>query len=86
VRPSNRWPTLKPIDGRVRALFLRGFVDVTLGDNELQTLRGLLHDFLPELKFEAARTDGSEVRHVLFKRQALCERLLEQLRGVSTRS
>jgi hypothetical protein len=56
-------------------------MDVTLSDDEVRTLRGLLRDFLPELKFEVARTDGRELRHVLVKRQTLCERLLEELRG-----
>jgi hypothetical protein len=56
-------------------------MDVTFSDDEVRTLRGLLHDFLPELKFEVARTDGWELRHVLVKRQTLCERLLEELRG-----
>jgi hypothetical protein len=53
---------------------------------EVQTLRGLLSDYLPELNFEAARTDGAELRHVLVKRQTLCERLLQQLQEVTTHS
>jgi hypothetical protein len=50
----------------------------------VQTLRGLLRDFLPQLKFEVARTDGAELRHVLVKRQTLCERLLDELSGASS--
>lgn len=61
-------------------------MDVTLSDEEVQTLRGLFHDYLPGLKFEAARTHGWELRHVLVKRQTLCERLLEEIRESSTRS
>jgi len=54
-------------------------------DDDVQTPIGLLHDYLPELKFEAARADGAELRHILIKRQTLCERLLDELRGASTR-
>lgn len=61
-------------------------MDVTLSDDEVQTLRGLFHDYLPALKFEAARTDGAELRHLLVKRQRLCERLLERLPKPVTRS
>jgi len=57
-------------------------MDVTLSDDEAQTLQGLLHDYLPGLKFEMARTRGSEILHVLVKRETLCERLLDELRGV----
>jgi hypothetical protein len=59
-------------------------MDLALSDDEVRTLRGLLNDYLPELKFEAARTDGAELRHLFVKRQTLCERLLDELRGAST--
>ena len=54
-------------------------MDVTLSDDEVQTFRELLHDYLPGLKFEVARTDAREIRHVLVQRQELCERLIGQL-------
>jgi hypothetical protein len=54
-------------------------MDVQLTDDEVQTLRGLLHDYLPGLKFEVARTDEKEMLHALVKRQTLCERLIEVL-------
>ena len=54
-------------------------MDITLSDDDVQILRGLLQDYLPGLKFEVARTDGKEIRHVLVQRQELCERLLERL-------
>jgi hypothetical protein len=60
-------------------------MDIMLSDDEARTLRGLLEDRLPDLKFEVARTDAKELRHVLVKRQELCERLLGQLGGAATR-
>jgi hypothetical protein len=60
-------------------------MDVTLSDDDARTLRGLLQDYLPELRFEAARTDGRELLHVLIERQALCERLIDELRRPLTR-
>jgi len=57
-----------------------------LTDDEVRTLRGLLHDYLPGLKFEAARSEGREIRHALIQRQTLCERLLDELIHGSTGS
>ena len=50
-----------------------------LSSEETETLRGLLHDFLPDLRREVARTEVREFRHELVKRQELCERLLDDL-------
>ena len=54
-------------------------MNLMLSDDEATTLRELLHDYLPGLKFETARTDAAEIRRVLLKRQILCDRLLEEL-------
>jgi hypothetical protein len=54
-------------------------MDLTLNDDDALTLQGLLHDYLPGLRWEAARSDSNPVRHLLVKRQTLCERLLDEL-------
>jgi len=58
-------------------------MEIVLADEDVLTLRALLRDYLPELEFEVARTDEHELRHVLVKRQELCERLLNQLSSPS---
>jgi hypothetical protein len=57
---------------------------ITLSEEEALTLLGLLNDRLPALRFEAARTDGKEIRHILFKRLELCERLLDELTAATS--
>jgi len=54
-------------------------MQLNLTDDEARTLRAMLHDYLPALRMEVARTDARDYRHELFKRQDLCERLLGEL-------
>ena len=61
-------------------------MNLQLNNDEVQILREMLHDYLPGLKFEVARTDAPEIRHVLVKRQTLCERLVDELDGPLTPS
>ena len=56
-------------------------MNVTVRDDEVQTFRDLLRDYLPALRSEVARIDAAEFQHVLAKREAVCEHLLEQLRS-----
>ena len=58
---------------------MRYVVQIILSEPEVQTFRDLLHDYLPELKREVARTESHEFRHLLVARQELCERLLREL-------
>jgi len=54
-------------------------MQLTLTEHEAEILRGLLHDYLPDLRREVARTDEHELRHLFVQRQELAERLLGEL-------
>jgi hypothetical protein len=54
-------------------------MQINLTDDEAHELRTLLHDYLPTLRMEVARTDSREFRHELMKRQDVCERVLDLL-------
>lgn len=57
-------------------------MQLTLTSREVEILRGLLHDYLPDLKREVARTEQHQLRHLFVERQELVERLLAQITPV----
>ena len=54
-------------------------MQLTLSSDEAITLRDLLADYLPALRREAARTEQHDLRHLMFQRQDLVERLVDEL-------
>jgi hypothetical protein len=54
-------------------------MQLQLTDPEARDLHDLLHDYLPALRREVARTDAKEFRHMLVQRLDLAERLLNEL-------
>jgi hypothetical protein len=52
---------------------------ILVSDEDATMLRDLLADYLPSLRREAARTEQHDLRHLMFQRQDLVERLIEQL-------
>ncbi len=61
-------------------------MQLQLTDREAHTLFDLLHDYLPVLQREVARTDSKEFRRLLLDRLTLVERLLEELPSEATES
>lgn len=59
-------------------------MQLTLSDDETAILRDLLADYLPALRREVARTEQHDFRHLMFQRQDLVERLVDQLGGRSS--
>jgi len=54
-------------------------MQLQLTDQEAQDLNDLLHDYLPALRREVARTDSKAFRHRLVQRLDLAERVLDEL-------
>jgi hypothetical protein len=54
-------------------------MQLTLSPEEAVTLRDLLADYLPALQREAVRTEQHDLRHLMFQRQDLVERLVDEL-------
>jgi hypothetical protein len=54
-------------------------VRIELTPEDAATLRALLHDYLPNLRREVARTEKREIRHEMERRQEVVERVLAEL-------
>lgn len=54
-------------------------MQLELTEDEARRLHALLHDYLPDLRREVARTDARDLRHELAQREDLCETLLARL-------
>lgn len=56
-------------------------MQLTLTDQEIQSLRGILSSYLPGLRRELARTEiqSRELKHELVLREELCEKLLAEM-------
>jgi hypothetical protein len=50
-----------------------------LTEEEAGVLSDILREYLPGLQREVARTDKKELRHDLFVRQEICERLSRRI-------
>jgi hypothetical protein len=67
--------------GRERILRrpLEATMQIQLSEQEVGILHDLLHDYLPALRREVARTDAKDFRHLLVQRLDLAERLHDEL-------
>jgi hypothetical protein len=56
-------------------------MNLTLNPEDARTLHEIIHDYLPDLRREAAGTDlaARDLRNELTRRETLCERLLADL-------
>ena len=54
-------------------------VELTLTEDDARKLKDFLSDHIQALRFEVARTEAKDLRHVLVARQELIERLLALL-------
>ena len=54
-------------------------MQLNLTDRDTELLRGLLQDYLPDLRREVARTEERTFRHEMVERQDMVERLIDQL-------
>jgi hypothetical protein len=58
-------------------------MQLELSPNDARLVRDLLHDYLPNLRREVARTEERTMRHELAQRQEACERLVQKLDGLN---
>lgn len=54
-------------------------MQLNLSDHDVEVLRGILQDCLPDLRREVARTEDRGFRHQLVEREDLIERLVQEL-------
>ena len=54
-------------------------MQLNLTDRDTELLRGLLQDYLPDLRREVARTEERTFRQEMVERQDMVERLIDQL-------
>lgn len=71
--------TARAVSDRILERSLEDAMQFQLTDQEARLLHDLLHDYLPALQREVARTDAKEFRHLLVQRLDLAERLLGEL-------
>ena len=60
-------------------------MQLNLNDRDTELLRGVLQDYLPDLRREVARTEERTFRHEMVERQDMVERLLNQLSAEARR-
>lgn len=54
-------------------------MQLNLSDHDVEVLRGILQDCLPDLRREVARTEDRGFCHQLVEREDLIERLVQEL-------